>query len=57
MRFDIYNWFQSDLLKTSILLSAWEKKKMYANFSMSVIEVFKCLEENENRIADLFCIP
>lgn len=56
IQFDIYNWFQSDLLKTSILLSAWEKK-MYANFSMSVTEVFKCLEENENRIADLFCIP
>ena len=37
----------------SILLSAWGKNVCQFQY---VIEVFTCLEENENRIADLFCI-
>lgn len=42
------------ICSTSILLDAW--KRYVCQFQYVSNRGFKCLEENENRIADLFCI-
>lgn len=54
IQLNIYNWFLSDLLDVHSVKCM--KKKTVCQFQYVSNQGFTCLEENESRIADLFCI-